>query len=299
MKGLNYNHLFYFWHVARQGSLSRASATLGLSPSTISTQIRDLERALGERLFLRRGKGMMVSDFGQSLLPYAEGLSAVDRELREHLRDRAPEAAPRLRVGIANGVHRVLASFFLAPLFESGTPVRLLCRGDASDRLMSELAAQALDVVLADQPSSPSVRVKAFNHLLGESGTTFFAARRLARSLKGEFPRCLDGAPLLLPTPSTAVRDALDRWFEARGVRPRVVGEIEDSAIMKVFGSDGVGVFTASTALARQVALQYVVRPIGQAPEVRERFYAITVERRIRHPLVAAITRGARTMFTR
>jgi LysR family transcriptional activator of nhaA len=226
---------------------------------------------------------------------YADELFGIGRELLESLQGRTPAGRPQLlSVGVANAVPKLIVHRLLLPALSGEHDMRLICREDSTESLLAELAVHALDVVIADVPAPPHVRVKVFNHALGESDTTFFATGALAARLRRRFPRSLSDAPLLLPTAHTALRRALDQWFDAEALHPRIVGEFDDLALMKTFGQAGRGVFPAPTAIAREVVRQYGVRPVGRAPAVRERYYAIAAERRLKHPGVLAITTAAR-----
>jgi LysR family transcriptional activator of nhaA len=294
MEWLNYHHLLYFYTVAKEGSVARAAQVLRLAQPTLSGQIRKLEHALDERLFERRGRNLVLTEMGRIAYRYAEEIFAIGGELMDTMRGRPTSRPPRLLVGIADVVpklvvHRVISA---SRLIEQG--VQLVLREGKQDELLAALAAQSLDLVINDAPLPGHVKVRAFNHLLGESSVTFFATPALAKHHRSRFPRSLDGAPMLLPTENAALRRALEKWFSEIDVRPRVVAEIEDSALLKVFGQHGAGIFAAPTIVAAEVKRQYGVRVLREVREVSERFYAITVERRITHPATAAIAAAAR-----
>jgi LysR family transcriptional activator of nhaA len=293
MEWVNYHHLLYFWLVARKGSLARASAELGLAQSTVSKQIHLFERVLGYDLFAKR---LVLTESGRVVFRYADEIFNLGREMLDTLRDRPVGKPLRVTVGIADAVPKLIAERVLAPALMLAGPVRLVCREDKPDRLLADLAIHELDVILTDAPASPNVKVRAFNHLLGESAIAFFGRADLARKYRRGFPGSLDGAPVLLPTENTVLRRSLDQWLEAQGLRPNVVGEFEDSALLQVFGLKGVGLFPASLVIAREVQTQYRVQAIGTVPDVRERLYALTVERRIKHPAVVAICETAKTL---
>ncbi len=298
MDWLNYHHLLYFWMVAREGSIARASPFLRLAPSTISTQIGMLERALGEKLFTRVGRRLVLTDAGRLAFGYADRIFGLGRELAAAVRGRPAAPATTLVVGVSDALPKLIAYRLLEPALRLTIPVRVVCREDRPERLLAELAVHAVDIVLANVPAGPTIKVRAFNHLLGESGMIFLATPRLAAVHGRRFPGSLDGAPVLLPRETTPVRPALERWFDDKGLRPRIVGEFDDSALLKVFGQSGAGVFPAPSAIEAEVRRQYGVRVIGRVDEVRERFYAITLERRLTHPAVAAIREAAReTLF--
>jgi LysR family transcriptional activator of nhaA len=291
---LNYHHLLYFWTVARERSVSRAAEKLRLQQPTVSAQIKMLERALGERLLERQGRAVVLTEVGRLVYQYADEIFTLGRELTETLRGRPPGRPINLAVGVANAVPKLIVYRLLLPAMQGPQPVHVVCHEGSVEQLTSALATHALDAVIADAPAAPHVRVKVFNHLLGESETVFFATRQVADRLRRGFPRSLTGARMLVPTRNTALRRALDEWFDAESLRPDVIGEFEDSALMKVFGEENGAVFPAPAAIARDVARAYRVRAVGSTPAVKERYYAISVERRLKHPGVVAVTEAAR-----
>lgn len=295
MDWLNYHHLRYFWTVAREGGIARAADKLRLSQPTISTQVKMLEEALGERLFQRRGRSLVLTDVGRIVDRYADEIFTAGQELQETLKGRPSRGGPQLTVGVADVVPKLVVYRLLRPVTEGGVPTQIACREGQPEELIAELAIHKLDVVISDATAPAHLRVKAFSHLLGESAMTFFAGPRLAGRLRRRFPQSLDGAPMLLPTSNTVLRRALEQWFRAEGVHPRVVGEFQDSALLTAFGQAGLAVFPSVTAIERDVCRHYGVGVVGRTPAVRERYYAISVERRITHPGVAAITSAART----
>lgn len=294
MEWLNYHHLLYFWLVAREGSLTRASAELRLAQSTVSGQIRSLEQSLGEKLFARSGRRLVLTEMGRVVFRYADEIFSLGRELRDAVKGRPVGRPLNLVVGVADVVPKLVARRLLEPALKLSEPIRLVCREDKPERLLAQLAVHDLDVVLSDGPVAPSISVRAFSHLLGDCGVVFFAKPELAAAHKRSFPRSLDGAPMLLPTENTALRRSLDQWFATRGLRPKIVGEFEDSALLKVFGQTGLGIFPAPSVIADEVQRQYQVRAVGTLDEVRERYYAISVERKLKHPAVVAICEEAR-----
>jgi LysR family transcriptional activator of nhaA len=296
MEWLNYHHLLYFWTVVREGGVSRAAAKLRLAQPTVSAQLKVLEESLGAKLFDRQGRRLVLTDVGRLVYRYADEIFGIGRELLEALQGRRAAGRPLpLSVGVANAVPKLIVHRLLQPAMGGEQAVHLVCREDATDALLAELATHALDVVIADGPAPPGVRVKVYSHLLGESDTSFFAAGALAAKLRRRFPRSLNDAPLLLPTTQTALRRALEGWFEAEDLRPRIVGEFDDLALMKTFGQAGDAAFPAPTAIEPEVMRQYRVRAVGRVRAVRERYYAISAERRLKHPGVVAITNAART----
>ncbi len=294
MEWLNYHHLLYFWTVARVGTIAQASKELRLAQSTISGQIHTLEATLGEKLFTRVGRNLVLTDIGHMVYRYADEIFSLGNELLDTLKGRPSGRPLRLHVGIADVLPKLITHRLLAPALALEEPVQIICKEDKTDRLLAELSIHGFDLVLADAPIAGSARVKAFNHLLGECGLTFFGTDKLARKYRRGFPASLDGAPMLLPTDNTLLRRSLDQWFEAEGIRPLVIAEFEDSALLKVFGSEGAGVFPAPTVVSDEICAHYGVSELGQSPAIRERFYAITVERRIKNPAVAAISEYAR-----
>lgn len=294
MEWLNYHHLLYFWMVAREGTVARAGERLSLAQPTISGQLRALENALGEKLFVRSGRHLVLTEVGRLVYQYADEIFSVGRELMETLKGRPAGRPAKLTVGIADVLPKLIAYRLLAPALALKEPVRLICREDKPERLFAELAVHALDVVLSDAPVSPTVKVRAFSHLLGECGMSFLGTPPLAARYRKGFPRSLGGAPMILPTENTALRRSLDEWFEAEKIHPNVKGEFEDSALLKVFGQAGWGLFPAPSAIEREVRRQHNVVVVGRVDAVRARFYVISVERRLKHPAVVAISEAAR-----
>ncbi len=289
MNGLNYHHLLYFWTAARHGGIARAAEKLQVSQPTVSAQVRALEEVLGARLFDKQGRRVVLTDTGRTVAQFADEIFRIGQELLDTVHDRPTGRPLRLNLGVTDVVPKLLAYRLIAPALAMDAPVRIICREGKAEPLFADLATHALDLVIADAPVPPAIKVKVFTHAVGESGLTFFAAPALLRRLKGSFPRRLDGAPILLPSEGSAVRRPLEQWLDQQGVRPHVIGEFDDSALMKAFGEAGAGVFPAPSAVEREVKSQYRVRVIGRTEAVRERYYAITAERRVRHPAVASI----------
>lgn len=295
MEWLNYHHLLYFYTVAREGSVRKASETLRLAQPTLSGQIRKLEAALGETLFVREGRSLVLTETGELVYRYAEEIFSTGREMMDALRGRPTSRPAKLLVGVADVVPKLIAYRLLHIALTLETPVQLVLNEGKTDDLIAALAQQRYDMVLTDVPLGAQNRVKAYNHPLGSCGVGFFAEPSLARRYRPGFPASLDGAPMLLPTSNTALRHSLDRWFDHVEIRPEIVAEIEDTALMKVFGQHGAGIFAAPIAVRDQVKEAHGVHLVGSTDEVREHFYAITVERRIMHPAVAAIAEAARS----
>ena len=291
---MNYKQLHYFWAVAKTGSIVRACEQLNLTPQTISGQIGLLEKTLGVELFRRAGRRLELTETGLLALSYAEEIFQVGGELEEALRSHPGDRHILFRVGIADVVPKSIAYHLLAPAMTLPEPVRIVCREDKLERLLAELAIQRLDLVLADSPMPSEMDVKGYSHKLGECGISFFATPKLATLHGHNFPRALHGAPMLVPGENSIVRGRLMRWFGERQIQPRIVGEFDDSALMKAFGQSGIGIFIAPSVIADEVQRQYSVKAIGQTDDVTERFYAISVERRLTHPAVVAVTEAAR-----
>lgn len=295
---MNFKHLRYFWVVARTGSIARASEQLHLTPQTLSGQIGLLEEQLEEPLFVKRGRGLELTDAGRLAFRYAQDIFSLGSELEESLRSyRAGGRPVEFRVGIADSVSKTIAYWLIEPATRLGATVHLVCREGTLEEFIAALGAHRLDLVIAGEPLPPSARVRAYNHRLGSAAVSFFSAPGLRRTLRGKFPACLDGAPTLVPTAESAVRRHLDQWFEANGVRPRLVGEFDDTALMKAFGQRGAGVFTGPSVLESEIEKQYGVKVIGRAAEVVEEYFAISVERRLTHPCVVAISQAARNQL--
>jgi LysR family transcriptional activator of nhaA len=294
MERLNYHHLFYFWVTARQGSVTRASEELDVAQPTVSGQLRALEKALGEKLFTRAGRSLALTEMGRTVYHYADAIFSLGRELQDTVRSRPTGRPLRFTVGVADVVPKLVAYRLLEPALKLPQTIRLICREDRSERLLSELALHNIDLVLADAPVGSTVSVRAFNHLLGESGVTFFGTTALARIHRRGFPRSLAGAPFLLPTHNTSLRRSLEHWFDAEGIHPTIKSEFEDSALLNIFGRAGVGLFAAPSVIENEIVRQHEVRIVGRVEAIRERFYAISVERRLKHPAVVAISQSAR-----
>lgn len=291
---LNYHHLLYFWAVAKDGSIAKACQRLRLAQPTISGQLKQLEETLGEKLFVKSGRGLLLTEVGRVVYQYAEEIFSLGSELQDVLKGR-PQGRPlRILVGVSDMVPKLIAYRVLQPALSMAEPVHLVCEEDSPERLLSELAEHRLDVVLSDVPITAMTRVKAFNHLLGTCGVKLFATPSLAARYRKNFPACLDGAPFLLPIQGSSLRRSLDKWMESRGIRPVVVGEFKDSALMKSFGQAGAGIFACPSAIEAEIRKQYRSVVIGRVDEVTESYYAISVDRKIKHPAVAAICGAAR-----
>ena len=296
---INYKHLHYFWVVAKEGSIARASERLHLTPQTISGQLSVLEDNLGEALFNRVGRNLELTETGRLALSYADEIFSLGGELEEVVRNLPDDRPLIFKVGVADVVPKSIAYRLIAPALQLPEPVRIVCRENNIDSLLAGLALHKIDLVIADGPIPPGINVRGFNHQLGECGISFFAVPELAGKLGKDFPKNLNTAPLLLPSEITSMQSKLLKWFDKLHIYPRIVGEFDDSALMKAFGQAGTGVFIAPTPISAEVEKKYGVVVIGQTDEVLEQFYAISVERKISHPAVAAITKTARKWLFR
>jgi len=294
MAWFNYHHLLYFWTVAREGSIARACGQLHLTQPTISAQLRSLEKALGAKLFDRVGRNLVLTETGRVVYRYADEIFTLGRELQDTLQGRPPGRPLRLVVGVADTLPTPIAYRLIEPALRLPEPVQVVCERSKLEELLTRLAVHTLDVVLADAPISPALKVRAFNHLLGECGISFFGTPGLVAAHRRGFPRSLDGAPVLLPAENTVLRRSLEQWFEAERIRPVVRGEFADPTLLKVFGQNGAGLFAVRSAVERETRRQFRVRLLGRVESIRERFYAISVERKLKHPAVVAITAAAR-----
>jgi LysR family transcriptional activator of nhaA len=293
---LNYHHLLYFWVVAKEGGITQASKVLHLAHPTISGQIHRLEDVLGEKLFARKGRNLVLTEAGQVAFRYADEIFSLGREFLDTVKGRSAGRPVRLVVGVSDVLAKSVVHRILAPAFRLDEQIQVVCREDRSiDAFMADLAVHAVDVILANAPAGSGTSVRAFSHPLGECGSVVLAAPRLARSLRRRFPDSLNGAPFLLPGASSTLRRALDEWFDAHDMRPKIVAELDDSALANVLGEAELGAFVAPDVVEAEIRRRYKVQLVGRLSELRQRFYAISVERKIRHPAVAAICEVART----
>jgi LysR family transcriptional activator of nhaA len=289
MDWLNYHHLLYFRTVVRAGGLTAAAEELRLSPSTVSSQVRRLEESLSEKLLRRSGRRLVLTEMGRVVYDYADEIFSTGREMLEAVRGRPTGRPIRLAVGVADVVEKLVAEQLIAPALRLAEPVRVVCREASPAQLLDALARHELDVLITDAPVGPAVSLRAYNHLLGESGVSFVAVPALAAACRLRFPRSLDGQPMLVPTENMAIRRSLDQWFEERAIRPRVVGEFEDGALLREFGLQGHGIFVTPTMIERPLLRGAGLRVVGRTEAVRARVYGVSAERRIKNPAVAAI----------
>ncbi|MDR4495616.1 MAG: transcriptional activator NhaR [Nitrospirales bacterium] len=298
MEWLNYHHLLYFWVIAREGSIKRACEELHLSQPALSAQLRALEEKLGEKLFHRVGRTLVLTDVGQMAYRYSQEIFSLGQEFTNLIKGRPSQRPVKLVVGIAEVVPKMVAYKLLKSAFAPSDSLQIVCWEGRLERLLGELALHTLDIVLADTAIPSTVRILGHSHLLGESGVSLFASSKLATKHRKNFPKSLEGAPFLLPTGNAMLRRGMDEWFSRKGITPRVVGEFEDGATMKAFGQAGKGIFPGSTVVDKEISRQYLVKKVGDVPDVREQFYALSVERRLKHPGVLAIVDSAhKTIF--
>jgi LysR family transcriptional activator of nhaA len=295
MEWLNYHHLRYFWTVAKEGSLKKAAEKLSVSQPSISTQLGELEAALGEKLFRRSGRTKVLTDTGQIAFRYADEIFSLGREMMNSIKQRSTTQALRLYVGVADSFPKLVTNEILKPIFAMPQTVHIICREGKLEDLLGQLAAHRLDIVLADEPASSGTKDRTFNHPLGESTTTFCATGKLAAALKRGFPKSLHDAPALLPADNTALRRVVENWFREIGVQPRVVAEFDDLALMNVMAEGGRGFIALPSVVADEAVRRHGFRIVGTSEACRVQFHAITAERRIVHPAVARITENARS----
>lgn len=293
MEWLNYHHLLYFWVIAREGSIKRACEELNLSQPALSAQLRALEDSLGEKLFQRVGRTLVLTEMGQVAYRYAKEIFSLGQEFTNLLKGRPSHRPVKLVVGIAEVVPKMVAYKLLEAAFSLAEPIQIVCWEGRFERLLTELAQHSLDIVIADTAIPPTIRILGHSHFLGESGVSLFASKRMADKYRRKFPQSLDGAPFLLPTNNSMLRRGMDEWFTKNGIGPKVVGEFEDGATMQAFGRAGRGIFPGSSVVSREISRQNVVQKVGEVPAVREQFYAISAERRLKHPGVLAIAETA------
>ncbi len=298
MDWLNYHHLLYFWVVSREGSIVKATEKLKVAQPTISGQIRELENALGEKLFTRVGRNLALTETGQLVQRYADEIFSLGQEMLQSLKGQTTlDKKIRVNIGISDVVPKLIAHHLIEAVLETHEDVRVSCYEGPHEELILDLAQHKLDVVISDAPNSPKVRVKAYNHLLGESGVSLCGVKKLAQKYRRKFPQSLDGAPLLLPTRKAVLRRDVEDWIEREGIAPIIKGEFDDSALTKVVGQSGAGLFFVPTLLEKEVKKQYGVEKVGDVDSIRERFYAISVERRFNNPAIIALSNKAKSLL--
>lgn len=294
MKQLNYQHLLYFWTVAREGTIARACEILYLTQPTISAQLRLLEKTAGVKLLQRSGRYLVLTDAGQTVFRYADEIFSLGKELQDTLSGRRPGHLRKLVVGIADVLPRTLVHRLLKPVLELEQPVQIICHDDKTETLLTRLAINELDVVLSDVPASPLVKVRAYNHLLGECSVTFLGQDKLVAAHQSGFPESLDGASFIMPMEGSSLRRSLDQWFKSLGINPVIRGEFGDCDLFEVFGSDGVGFFAVPTVIEASIRKNQPLKVLARIDSIKEQFFAITGEKRLRHPAVVAINQAAR-----
>lgn len=293
MEWLNYHHLLYFWLVARRGSVAAASAELGLAPPTLSAQIRTLEDNLGAKLFQRSGRRLVLTDVGKLVMPYAEEIFALGRELNDAVKGRATGRHLRLAVGVTDAVPKFLAYRLIEPALQLENPVQVVCHEASPARLFAELAVNELDLVIADAPADPDVRIRLFNHFIGDCGVSFCATPKVAARYRRGFPQSLNGAPLLLLGKHGGIRPQLDQWLETLGVHPLVSGRFDDFAMSRVFAANGRGILPSPAAIEPELRRQHGLVRVGHTEEVRYSYYVISIDRKLQHPAIRAIREAA------
>lgn len=296
MRNLNYNHLYYFWVVAREGSIAKASEILFLTPQTVSGQIRILESHLGEKLFTKAGRNLMLTDFGHTLFQYAEDIFKLGSELLDLINGRTNTGQLIFRVGISDHIPKPIAYKIIEPALRTKRPTRIICHEGKIDDLVGELSIHKLDLVLAGNPVNPNLSVRVYNHLLGQSGVSFFASPGTSDQRRA-FPDLLRGAPMLVPTTDSVMRRSLEKWFEEEDIHPKITGEFDDGALMMAFGQAGAGIFAAPSVIKNEIRRQYKVDILGSTDRISEDYYAITAERKLKHPLILAVHDAAQSQL--
>ena len=284
---LNYHHLYYFWVIAKRGSVTEACEELRLSQPAVSAQLKSLEESLGHKLFERHARGLTLTEFGHIALKYAEEIFTLGNEFLRVLDGSTYSRLPVLHVGIADVVPKILAYRLIETVLDKQQRTRIICHEDKTEILIADLALQKIDLILCDSSIPQSTKVKAFSHFLGECGVTFLAKDSLAKQLKRGFPHSLDSKPLMLPTDAAAIRRPLDSWFEEQGIRPQVLMEFQDSALMEIFAQGGHGVIPVPSNIEDEVMNDYGLKLVGRTDEVKEKFYLISLERKIKNPLIS------------
>jgi len=294
MNFLNYHHLLYFWMTVREGTIQKASLRLHVGQPAISTQLRQLEKAVGQKLFRKSGRKLELTETGRIAYRYADEIFSLGEELTDALRGHSSGRSVRFSVGVVDAVPKLMARRLLEPALQLAPDLRLVCTEDSLQRLLEQLTAHQIDLVLSDSPVSASMNVRAFNHPLGDSAVGLFGVRKLARRVRAGFPETLNNTPILLPHRATALRHSLDAWLQQHDLHPLIRGEFSDKALMKAFGRTGEGLFPGTMAIADEICRQYEVELAAELPHVREQFFAISAERRIKHPAVLAIAKTAK-----
>ena len=294
MNWLNYHHLLYFWVVARTGSIKEACKELHVTQPTVTSQLQALEESLGQKLFTRRPRQLLLTESGRLVYRYAEEIFSLGQEMTNALKGQPPDRPMRLTVGVIDSLPKMIVYELLEAALKSEMPIRLVCEEGKLEHLLADLVIHELDLVLADTPIPPTVRIQAFNHYLGESGVLFFAASHLAKTYRKDYPKSLDAAPFLLPKANSGLRRDIDSWFMLHEIHPNIIGEFEDSAMQKAFGQAGCGIFPGSSIMKEEICRQYRVDVVGEVVNVKQQFFAHTIERRLKHPAVVTIAELAK-----
>ena len=295
MDWLNYHHLFYFWNVAKEGTVSAAAEQLHVARTTVTAQVRELEKAAGTKLFEKKGRYLELTEFGQQVYRYAEEIFTIGRELKDFMKTGKLGKVKKFVVGMPDVVPKLVAFELLKPAIHHPDGFQIVCHEGKLPELVADLALHRLDLIISDAPAPPTVDVRAYSHRLGECGLSFLAVPELARKHRRKFPSSLNGAPVCLPTDHTAVRRSLNHWLDDNDIHPQIIAEFEDSALLKVFGQSGLGIVPIPTAIEKEVVAQYGMQLVGRLEDVIDRFYAISVEKRVHHPAVLAIVQQARS----
>ncbi len=294
---INYKHLRYFWVVAQEGSITKACERLCLTPQTISGQLTLLNERLGADLFKKSGRNLELTETGRLVLSYADEIFSLGGELEDAIHQLPAKRPQTFRVGVVDVVPKYIAHALLEPALQMDDPVRMLCREESFSSLLAKLSIHKLDLIISDQPIPKTVSIRGFNHKLGECAISFFASEKIRKELKGDFPACLEGAPLLMPTSVHQLRGAIDNWLDKSRIHPNIIAEFDDSALMKAFGQQSAGVFVAPKVIKDEIERQYKSKEIGCVDEIKEVFYAISVERKITHPVVSHLLESARNIL--
>lgn len=294
MEWLNYHHLYYFWNVAKEGTVSRAAEKLHLARTTVTAQVRELENAAGQKLFDKKGRYLELTEFGKQVFEYADEIFAIGRELKDFVSN-GKSAHKKFIVGMPDVVPKLIAVELLKPAIHLPERLQIVCYEGKLDQLIADLALHKLDLVISDSPAPATLDFRVYNHKLGECGLSFLAVPDIAKKYRRKFPQSLHGAPMLLPTNNTALRKSFNHWLDDNGIHPQIVAEFEDSALLKVFGQSGLGIVPIPTAIEKAVKKQYGMSVVGRLEEIIDRFYAISVEKRVHHPAVLAIVNQARS----
>ena len=295
MDWLNYHHLHYFWAVAKEGTVTAAAKELHVARTTVTAQVRELEKSAGAKLFRKSGRYLELTEFGQHVFRYAEEIFSIGRELTDFMKTGVPGMSKKFVVGMPDVVPKLIAFELLKPAIQHPEGFQIVCYEGKLPQLMADLALHKLDLIISDSVAPPTVDVRAYSHRLGQCGLSFLAVPELARKHRRKFPWSLNGAPLCLPTEHTAVRRSLNHWMDDNDLHPKIVAEFEDSALLKVFGQSGLGIIPNPTAIEKEVKTQYGMQLVGRVEDVVDRFFAISVEKRVHHPAVLAIVKQARS----